>query len=397
MTLLQMEMKMKIALKNTKSLLVTSLMLFSILAGCQEPEAEVAQTTPTVDLNVAVAVAGTERTTTNDPTIITEPTAKVVGEGLSQILYPDGRFTGLDQPSFAFLGAATDIDRVEVTVTEGLINLITNQPLTYSITSYSAILPALPIGSEIVISAKGLDVTGKEIYNGSQTLTLVGTETTLAINLNPIDDGKINTLPKITAVTTPLEIERVLTGDVSITVAGAIGDTFQCQFAADANGGYYTPANLTITLGATTGTCNSTFTAPDMKGFVTHEVVVINSQLNSTTIGYDLTLVNAKKDVGVTVGIAPTIDNLAARVSKKKGVTLTAKVSDDQPTNQICYSWTYNGTTTAFKDATVNPVSFTGYDPTIGGDLVITVRDQNCTGLSTTATFQIAVGQWPVL
>lgn len=388
--------KMKIALKNTKSLLITSLMLMMILAGCQEPEAEVAETTPTVDLNVAVAVTGSGATT-NDPRVVADPTANVVEEGLSQILYPDGRATELDQPSFAFLGAATDIDRVEVTVTEGSVNLITSQPLTYSLTSYSAVLPALPIGSEIVITAKGLDVTGKEIYNGSQTLTLVGTETTLAINLNPIDDGKENTLPKITAVTTPVEIERVMNGNVSITVAGAVGDSFQCQFNTDVNGGYYTPANITITLGATTGTCDSTYTAADMKGTVTHEVVITNGQANSTTIGYDLNLVNAKKDVGVTVGIAPSIDNLAARVSKKKGVTLTAKVSDDQPTNQLCYSWTYNGTTTAFADATTNPVSFTGYDPAVGGQIVITVRDANCTGLSTSAIFQIAVGQWPVL
>ncbi len=388
--------KMKIDLKNTKSLLITSLMLMMILAGCQEPEAEVAETTPTVDLNVAVAVTSSG-TTTNDPRVVTDPTANVVEEGLSQILYPDGRATELDQPSFAFLGAATDIDRVEVTVTEAQVNLITSQPLAYSITGYSAVLPALPIGSEIVITAKGLDVTGKEIYNGSQTLTLVGTETTLAINLNPIDDGKENTLPKITAVTTPVEIERVMNGDVSITVAGAVGDSFQCQFNTDVSGGYYTPANITITLGATTGTCDSTYTAPDMKGIVTHEVVITNGQANSTTIGYDLNLVNAKKDVGVTVGIAPSIDNLAARVSKKKGVTLTAKVSDDQPTNQLCYSWTYNGTTTAFADATTNPVSFTGYDPAVGGQIVITVRDANCTGLSTSAIFQIAVGQWPVL
>ena len=387
---------MKIALKNTKSLLITSLMLMMILAGCQEPEAEVAETTPTVDLNVAVAVTSSG-TTTHDPRVVTDPTANVVEEGLSQILYPDGRATELDQPSFAFLGAATDIDRVEVTVTEAQVNLITSQPLTYAITGYSAVLPALPIGSEIVITAKGLDVTGKEIYNGSQTLTRVGTETTLAINLNPIDDGKENTLPKITAVTTPVEIERVMNGDVSITVAGAVGDSFQCQFNTDINGGYYTPANITITLGATTGTCDSTYTAPDMKGTVTHEVVITNGQANSTTIGYDLNLVNAKKDVGVTVGISPSIDNLAARVSKKKGVTLTAKVSDDQPTNQLCYSWTYNGTTTAFADATTNPVSFTGYDPAVGGQIVITVRDANCTGLSTSAIFQIAVGQWPVL
>ena len=388
---------MKIALKNTKSLVITSMMLIMILAGCQEPEAEVAETTPTLDLNIAVAVGGTETTTTNNPGVITDPTANVVAEGLSQTLFADGRATELDQPSFAFLGAATDIDRVEVTVTEGLVNLITSQPLTYSLSSYSAVLPALPIGSEIVITAKGLDATGKEIYNGSQTLTLVGTETTLAINLNPIDDGKVNSLPKVTSITTPVEIERVLTGDVSITIAGEIGDSFQCQFAPDANGGYYTPANLTITLGATTGTCDSTYTAPDMKGIVTHEVVITNAQANSTTIGYDLKLVNAKKDVGVTVGIAPTIDNLAAKVSKRKGVTLTAQVSDDQPTNQLCYSWTYNGATTVFKDATTNPVSFTGYDPTVGGQIVITVRDENCAGLSTTATFQIAVGQWPVL
>ncbi|MDX2470151.1 MAG: hypothetical protein QNL04_06195 [SAR324 cluster bacterium] len=380
---------MKNALKNTKNLLTISFMLILILAGCQEPEAEVAETTPTVDLNVAVAVVGTEATA-NDRT------ASIVGEAVSQILYPDGSNTEIDQPSMAFLGAATDIDRVEVTVTEGLVNLITSQPLTYSLTSYSAILPSLPIGSEIVITAKGLDITGKEIYNGNQTVTLVGTETTLAINLNPIDDGKLNTLPVVTAVTTPTEIERVLTGDVSITIAGAIGDSFECQFLPDANGGYYTPSVINVTLGATTGTCDSTFTAPDVKGFVSHEFIVTNSQSNSTTIGYDLNIVNAKKDVGVTVGIAPSIDSLAAKVTKK-GVTLTANVSDDQPTNKLCYSWVYNGSTTAFKDATKNPASFTGYDRTVGGQLVLTIRDENCTGLSTSATFEIAVGQWPVL
>ena len=365
-------------------------MLILISAGCSEPEAEVTETSPTANLGVAVAVTDTQTTTNDSDT-------DLVGNVMEQVLYPDGRSTDVvDGPSMAFLGAASDIDRVEVTVTEGLMNLITNQQLTYELSSYSTTLMALPIGPELVITAKGLDITGKEIYNGSQTITLTGAETTLAINLNPIDDGKVNTLPKVTAITTPTEIERSMTGGILVEIAGEVGDSFECQFLPDATGGYYTPEVITITLGATTGVCESIYTAADTKGTVSHEVIVTNSQTNSTTIGYDLNIVNAKKNVGVTVGIAPSIDSLNAKVTKK-GVTLTASVSDDQPNNQLCYSWTYNGATTAFKDATKNPANFSGYNPAVGGQLNLTVRDENCTGLSTSATFEIAVGQWPAL
>ena len=366
-------------------------MLILILAGCSEPEAEVAETAPAANLSIAVAVVDSEDTSNDSET-------DLVGNMMQQVLYPDGRSTDVaDGPSsLAYLGAATDIDRVEVTVTEGLVNLITSQQLLYELSSYSTTLVALPIGPELVITAKGFDVTGTEIYNGSQTITLTGLETTLAINLMPIDDGKVNRMPKVTAITTPAEIERAMTGDVSVEIAGEIGDSFECQFSPDATGGYYTPEVITITLGATTGTCDSIYTAADVKATVSHEVIVTNSQTNSTTIGYDLKIVNAKKDVGVTVGIAPSIDSLNAKVTKR-GVTLTASVSDDQPNNQLCYAWTYNGATTAFKDATRNPASFTGYDPAVGGQLTLTVRDENCTGLSTTATFEIAVGQWPAL
>ncbi len=382
---------MKFALKNTKQLLIVSLMLIWTLSGCTEPEAEVAESAPTVNLGVAVAVSSSkeEASPINRETNIT-------GQVMEQVLYRDGNNSAIDAPNFAFLGSASDIDRVEITVTEGTVNLITNQQLIYELGSYNTTLVALPIGSEIVISAKGLDITGKEIYNGNQTVTLVGTETGLGINLNPIDDGKVNTMPKVTAITTPAEIERALTGDVSITISGEIGDSYECQFLADASGGYYTPDVITITLGATTGTCDSTFTAPDVKTSVSHDVIVLNTQGNVTNIGYDLKIVSAKTDVGVNVGIAPSIDNLKARVTKK-GVKLTAKVSDDKSKKELCYSWTYNGVTTAFKDATQNPVDFNGYNPATGGLLAITVRDENCTGLSTTAVFEISVGQWPKL
>ena len=380
---------MTAAQKISKAILLLILVTILILAGCKEPEEEVQAVAPNADLLLMVT-AGSVQTAdaTGDSTDGTTSDATTDTTDLNP--------TGVTGPSNAFLGKATDIDQVLVTVTEGQVNLIVSQPLILTLSSYSGTLLALPIGVELSINVKGVTAMGKEIYSGSQVVTLTGAEANLALNLNPIDDGQANKLPIVSAITTPTEITRATTGDVTIAIAGVAGDSYECVFSPDVNGGFYTPASIWITLGSTTGSCTSTFTAPDVKAVVSHEVAVTNDQGSTTIIGYDLNLVNLKKNQGVTVGIAPTIDSLTAKVTKR-GVTLTANVSDDQALNQICYSWSYNGSAAAFKDATKNPASFTGYDPAAGGQIVLTVRDQNCTGLSTTVSFDVAVGQWPAL
>ena len=376
--------------QQSKILLVLLLSLILILVGCKEPEEEVQTPAASADLLLMVTAGSGQTTTTiatddasSDTTTTTNDTTNISP-------------VGVDGPSNAYLGKATDIDQVMVTVTVGQVNLIVSQPLVLALNSYSGTLLALPIGPEITINVKGITAMGQEIYSGSQIVTLTGTETNLALNLNPIDDGMANKLPVVSSITTPTEITRATTGDVTIAILGAVGDSYECVFSPDLNGGFYTPASVWITLGSTTGTCASTFTAPDVRGAVSHEVAVTNDQNSTTIIGYDLALVSVKKNVGVTVGIAPTIDSLTAKVTKK-GVTLTANVSDDQALNQLCYSWSYNGSAAAFKDATKNPATFSGYDPAVGGQITLTVRDQNCTGLSTTTSFDVAVGQWPAL
>lgn len=362
--------------KRFMSILLLALAL--IFAGCQgEEETAATETAKPSVASVDVAVGTSAEGLTTDSSTDTQ-TAPI---------------------SLAFLGQAVDITQVNVTVMEGATVLIDSQPLILSGTSYTGTLDALPVDPLLTFIAKGLNAQGVKIYEGQGVQVLTGVQDQVALILNPIDDGKTNQIPKIAQVVHAPELERGQTTSVEIHLEASASENLLCDFTADTSGGSFNPTQVAVTLAPdkATGICQSQYTAPNTIGPVTLAAKVGNSQDNSTEVTFDLKVTHVKTKGGVTVSIAPSIAGLDARIHKKTGaVTLTARVSDDGPKAELCYHWFFNDDDTVFKNATVNPTSFTGYDPTIAGTLRLVVTDNNCTGQSTTLTYQVNVGQWAV-
>lgn len=300
-------------------------------------------------------------------------------------------------PLFAFLGAASEIENVVVTVSQGDKALIENYLLTKQGGSYQGTLSSLPIGPALVFVGAGLNAAGSKIFEGKVTATLTAPTQSISLALNPIDDGKANLFPYIVSLTSPKEVILNQSEVITAQIKGQAGETLQCQFLASANGGSFDPAEVWVTLAAeqTQGECSSSYTAPAVEGEYSHEVKVTNNQSNATQVGFTLKAVYEEQDAGVEVAIAPTIDGVTAKVGKRS-VTLIATASDDGPDHELCYQWSLNGSRAAFSQINGNQATISPYDGTQAGALVITVQDKNCTGLSSSLTYTIAPKQWTV-
>lgn len=351
-------------MKTTISIVTIAAISLMLLAGCKNEEPQVETAPATTNLSLEAQTGSSSK------------------EG---------------GPLFAFLGSAAEIENVVVTVTQGEKPLLENYLLTRQGAIYHGTLTSLPMGPTLVFSGAGLNASGKTIFSGKVTATLTADTGSISLILIPLDDGQPNLFPFVLSVTTPKEVILNQSETVTAIVQGQAGETLQCEFISPMEGGFFTPSQVLVTLapGATQGQCSSSYTAPAVEGTYAHEVKVTNNQTNATQVGFSLVAVYEKKDQGIEVAIAPTLDGITAKVGKGM-VTLTANASDDGPASELCFTWSLNGSSAVFSEVIGNQATINPYDGNQYGNLVVTVRDKNCTGLSSSLTYSIVRRQWVV-
>ncbi len=322
-----------------------------------------------------------EQTTTSSPTLVTLELVVLVS-------------TAQTPAAQAFLGGPEEVVEVQVRVETADKVWVEGQSLIFDGTRFTGSIE-VPLNLPLILSGKGLNAAGRVIYEGQTEQTLSQSGDSLTLVLNPIDDGNPNLFPQILSLTYAEEWVRLETGEVLMRFRGEAGEALRCRFFPDDRGGQYELGDQWVTLaqGATEGSCVDRFTAPDDLGKVTHKVKVTNRQGNTTSAEFQFTLVRKKGKAGVQVALAPAIVEVEAKVLEE-GVSLTAKVQDDGPLDQITYSWSFNGSTHEFKDATANPLIWEDYEGSQQGELILTVVDEGGTGLSSTLTFLVRAGQW---
>ena len=294
----------------------------------------------------------------------------------------------------AFLGTVDDIDQIFLSLEQGAEMLHSHVPFTRTETGFEITLEDLPLDVELIFSAIAKNANGVEIFSGQTSQTMVPDVNEILLSLYPIDDGNPNLFPSILQIAKPTSMKPLSIANVEVSFKAQPGETYYCEFTIDNQGGSYLSPSVFLTMAdnSEVGTCSSEFEAPDAVGQLHHQVTIQNGQGNSTTVNYEI-LVNQGATGTISLSFAPVITGIAATFSKQ-GLQLQAKISDDGPLHEVCYSWSFNGDTGMFKKSDSNPVLWPNYKASMSGELRLQVRDNNCTGLISELVLQIQQDQW---
>lgn len=293
----------------------------------------------------------------------------------------------------AFLGTTADVASITVDVKNGGTSLITGAVLTNNGGTWQAVIDHLPIGPSLTFIGHAYNSSSVEIFTGTTVQAMTGSNDRVVIAMAPVASGATMQFPRITQISRPAQITASDTVPVSISVQGSSGETLTYVISPAANGGSFNPSSGSITLNGTTGTITVSYTAPAAAATFTHSVTVTNSQHNSVKVNFDTTTALQQTTADVSVQFNPVVTAIRAERSGSQ-VTFTATVSDDGPSGELRYAWSFSSGL-SFADPTTNPAVLQGYDESVSGTVTVTVTDKNGAGGSTTVTYLISAGQFP--
>lgn len=302
---------------------------------------------------------------------------------------------------FVFVGTFADVTRITMDVAgEDKFGVLQNPLASIELTKgadgvWRSVIADLPIGPLLTFTAHGYDASDTEIFNGSTAQTLTGSGDLVTVAMDPVEDGVAIVFPIVEAITLPAEIVHDTSAQVAVDVRGNPSETLDFGFSS--GGGTFAPPGGTLGLpSGGTGTFNTQYTAPSAVGTYNHAVRVTNAQGNAVETDFSTTVVYAVTNPDVRVSFAPVV---SALLGKRNGsdVTWTATVSDDGPLAALSYAWSFapaSGSPAAsFSVADANPGVLSGYDPTVNGEVTLTVTDGD--GLVTSVSFTLVAGQFP--
>jgi hypothetical protein len=307
------------------------------------------------------------------------------------------RAPGAVMPLGLSSGSAADVVRMSVVVAGEDIYGVQQDPLATGDLTVEAdgvwrvTIPDLPIGPALTFAVRGYDAVDEEIFSGVTVQPLTGAGDTVSVDLDPVADAAVITFPIITQIIRSGEIVNNSLGNpVSVEARGGADE--HLNYAFTSGGGSFMPQSGTLGLPSSgVGTFVSTYDAPAAIGDYYHSVRVTNSQGNTVTSDFPTLIVYGTASVGMEMSFAPSVTGLSAqRIGEV--VRWQAEVTDDGPQTALMYLWEFDGGL-AFADPTSNPSELVGYDETVSGALVLTVRDG--AGLSTQVSFQLVAGQFP--
>ena len=297
-------------------------------------------------------------------------------------------------------GTHGDIAAIKISVKDGTADVIADQALTKTGNKWETTLIGVPGGINLTFIVQAYNSSDVVIFSGTTTQTLRevgGVVPTVTITLEVADDGETLTFPRITRIEKQEPVYINIATPVRFSVQGNTNETLGYCIARDpsndASGDRFDPDSGAIGLAGSAGTVVSHYTAPVAGGSYRYAFRLTNSQKNYVETDFSMHVKQSVDRTAIVVQINPVVEALGIKRVDSR-LIWTADVTDDAPTDQLRYSWKFNGSTADFVDHTANPAVLTGYTDDTTGDLTLTVTDRNGTGGSTTVSYRLPANQF---
>jgi peptidoglycan/xylan/chitin deacetylase (PgdA/CDA1 family) len=323
--------------------------------------------------------------------LIESPDQKTASVSVSVMLQQDNiQQTAARQADVVF-GTASDVASITLDVFRGSTAIITGQNLSNCNSVWSGTLTNMPLGEVLTFIGHAYNSSPLEIFIGTASQVLTGTNDTVTFTISPINNGIISSIPRITKIVLPNQI--IVSGTVagSVSVEAKSGASITYSITAEPGGGTFDPQTGVVTLIGTAGIFPVTYKAPSIAGTYTHIITVANNQGNWVKTPFTTNIVNALSNQSMDIIFSPVITDIGGQRSGAL-VTFTATVNDDGPQSGLTYQWGFDKSL-AFVDSTTNPAVLQGFNETMSGNLTLTVS--NASGDSSTVSYYLAPGLFP--
>jgi len=190
-----------------------------------------------------------------------------------------------------------------------------------------------------------------EIFRGETQHTVTSGTNALALRLTPILDERELSVPRITRINRPFQMEKGDNASIRVAVSNADLQPLQFRFRAvnentslpldSASGGAFSPASGTHA--ADNGSypdLATTYTAPDLISAQRLQVRVSNDLEIGVTASFK-TYVTGPTDTETTVDTNPVIESISGERLDAGSLKWTLLVSDDEPFSELSSNWEY--------------------------------------------------------
>ena len=210
------------------------------------------------------------------------------------------------------------------------------------------------------------NVTALEIFRGETQHTVTSGTNSLALRLTPLLDDRELSVPRITRINRPFQLEKTDNATISVSVTNSDLQPLQFRFrSVDANtslplseaeGGSFSPEKGTHD--ADNGSypdISSSYTAPDLISVQNLQVRVSNDLEIGVTASFK-TYVTGPTDSQTTVDTNPVVESISGERVGDDELKWTVLVSDDDPFDTLVAIWEYQdpetGATRTFDNST---------------------------------------------
>ena len=260
-----------------------------------------------------------------------------------------------------FLGTFDEIDRLTLDLVRNFDNreVVTGFALTRDNTSrWSGTLNNLIITFEYTVTGHAYkidnssdNVTALEIFRGETQHTVTSGTNSLALRLTPLLDDRELSVPRITRINRPFQLEKTDNATISVSVTNSDLQPLQFRFrSVDANtslplseaeGGSFSPEKGTHDADNDSYPDISTsYTAPDLISVQNLQVRVSNDLEIGVTASFK-TYVTGPIDSQTTVDTNPVVESISGERVGDDELKWTVLVSDDDPFDTLVAIWEY--------------------------------------------------------
>ena len=281
-----------------------------------------------------------------------------------------------------FLGTFDEINKLTLDLKRNFDNreVVTGFALTRDNTSrWSGTLNNLIITFEYTVTghaykctdcdngtAGGDNNTYLEIFRGETQHTVTSGTNALSLRLTPLLDDRELTVPRITRINRPFQLEKTDNASISVAVSNSDLQALQFRFRSvdadtslplsEAEGGGFSPDKGTHEAdNSSYPDLATTYTAPDLISVQNLQVRVSNDLEIGVTASFK-TYVTGPIDSQTTVNTNPVVETISGERAGDNELKWTVLVSDDDPFDTLVASWTYQnpetGATRTFDNST---------------------------------------------
>ena len=248
-----------------------------------------------------------------------------------------------------------------------------------------------------------------EIFRGETQHTVTSGTNALALRLTPLLDNRELSVPRITRINRPFQLEKTDNASISVSVTNSDLQPLQFRFRSvdadtslplsEAEGGSFSPDKGTHEADNSSSYPDlaTTYTAPDLISVQNLNVRVSNDLEIGVSASFK-TYVTGPIDSQTTVNTNPVVETISGERAGDNELKWTVLVSDDDPFDTLVASWTYQdpetGATRTFDNSTYTDLNdgsrsdvgvgsisavMQGYQDSDAGMLRVTICETNYT------------------